>query len=948
MEDPLQPAMQIAKLRTALDEMAARHAGELGELRAELRRLESALEKAKGPRIVIDPSPAGPAEALPVSKSISPRTEPSNFAEPGEVEAASAVSEAPRVSGAMRLAKSIRVIPREVDDCPEKPAEGPQPPPLPPARDVTADFEIALGRVWLVRIGIVLLITGLVLLGNHLYRNWLRELPAGARLACLFASALGICAAGWWAAAREKTRAYGEMVLAGGMAFFHWCAYAAHHVERLRVIDSVVSGSLAMMASAGGIVAVAVKRDSRAIAVMGLLLASYSTILQPLGTLSAVSNIVLGMAAVGLMGRKQWQAPGIAAMAGTYAAFLFWAVAGASGSGITAHGPWFVAALWVVFAVPTGFPGWLGNLGPRGMAWWAGINNAAGFGLFSACGMILEWQEPWRIAAAWGAVWLAVALWRGRRSPVMETYLVQGLALLSVALCLYFDGWHLALALAGESLAMAVAHHRFRKAAERIFSVLAAMLAFLVGLEASPGVFIWGGMAGLMLAAGLLLRKSAGQTSLLEFPRQASMTVWFIGVASGLLSMNELPFDWPIFGMALTSLLIVAGVWRFRTTGLFPEWQGAALAFGGWAALLVISDPLRIAPLASAVPILLIVAAWWERKAGLTVTEECPRMKKAELFLCWMIGLTASLAAVTCLERVLQPDLRILSLSLLGLLLPILAHRQKLPRQRIVWLLPLVMTCWKIPMSAGLSSWTALVTAMSAGLAWHFAGRGEDRKTAGHSLHSLMTRGTGFMAWLGFCSLLWPSYLADLFALSAAASWILWHRFFREHKPVEAVGWTILALVGFAAETTSHLFVASSGVPSGWGLCLALLTGIFCREKNPRARWARSLGIAAVILPAIWASNWWIGQHGWASVTLLWTALGSAWVIYGILRSYREVRLAGLLLLLAATAKLFVHDVWLFGSFIRISAFLALGLALTALGFFYNRFTSILRRLVED
>jgi uncharacterized membrane protein len=106
--------------------------------------------------------------------------------------------------------------------------------------------------------------------------------------------------------------------------------------------------------------------------------------------------------------------------------------------------------------------------------------------------------------------------------------------------------------------------------------------------------------------------------------------------------------------------------------------------------------------------------------------------------------------------------------------------------------------------------------------------------------------------------------------------------------------------------------------------------------------------MTAVLLTTLWASAWWMGHHGMTSITLLWTSLGAAWVIYGILRSYRELRLAGLLLLLVAVGRLFTHDVWLFGTFIRIAAFLGLGVALTVLGFFYNRFTSLVRKLVED
>ncbi|RYD31398.1 MAG: hypothetical protein EOP87_14805, partial [Verrucomicrobiaceae bacterium] len=89
------------------------------------------------------------------------------------------------------------VVSSEVD--PDPPAPPPLPPapspvpvclpaPVPARTDDGTDggFEMQLGRVWLVRLGIVLLLTGLVLLGNFAYKNWIREMPNGVRLCGLF------------------------------------------------------------------------------------------------------------------------------------------------------------------------------------------------------------------------------------------------------------------------------------------------------------------------------------------------------------------------------------------------------------------------------------------------------------------------------------------------------------------------------------------------------------------------------------------------------------------------------------------------------------------------------------------------------------------------------------------------------------------------------------------
>ena len=933
MVQPRLPAAQLAKLRADLDEMAARHAGEVGALRAELARLERELCATKSAKITISPPPAEAPAVLPA-------VEPAPTSIPPHDEARAVESSPPPAT----LLKKPDPSTQQQQDAP--PA-GPTPPPLPAAAR-TADFEIALGRVWLVRIGVVLLITGMVLLGNHLYRNWLRDLPAGVRLAFLFASALGICGAGWWAAARERLRAYGEVVLAGGLAFFHWCTYAAHHVDRLKVIDSVVSGSLAMMASAAAIVAVAVRRDSRITAVMGLLLASYSTMLHPLGVLSGVSNVLLGIAGVSLMARRRWQAPGIATLAATYAAFLLWTAEGASSGAITVHSPWFVAMLWLVFAVPTWFQGWLGGLGPRGMAWWAGVNNAAGFGIFLACGRLLDWPALWPVAGAWGAVLLAVAVWRGRRSPVMETYLVQGLGLLTLALWLRFDDWHLQMALAAEALAMAVAHHRFRRTTEQVFAVLAALTSVSIGIHFGPGPLVWSVSALLLGAAALLLRKSAGDRELGDLPRQAALVTWACAVAAGLIWAAKLPDGWSLAGPAWTTAVLTAFSWRRSSKAVFPEWHGAALAFGAWTLLTASSSaPSWIALIASAPP-LLVAAAWWEWKAGKVDDDTDAPARKTALLLTWLVAFTGMLMFVLACTEIPDASRMVVILSVAGVAFPTLAHRLRLPRVRVPALLPLAVAVCQPYGLLAMADWVPLFPAIGGWLAWHFAGRGEDRKVPGTMLHRFIARGCGFFGWLSFCTTFQPEWAGDWVALSAAASWLSWHRWFRAHQPVECVGWSAVALMYFIMEVIGRIFMPAEEIPSGWGVVIALAVGLVCREFRPRATWARPLGVTAVLLTTLWASAWWMGHHGMTSITLLWTSLGAAWVIYGILRSYRELRLAGLLLLLVAVGRLFTHDVWLFGTFIRIAAFLGLGVALTVLGFFYNRFTSLLRKLVED
>jgi len=64
-------------------------------------------------------------------------------------------------------------------------------------------------------------------------------------------------------------------------------------------------------------------------------------------------------------------------------------------------------------------------------------------------------------------------------------------------------------------------------------------------------------------------------------------------------------------------------------------------------------------------------------------------------------------------------------------------------------------------------------------------------------------------------------------------------------------------------------------------------------------------------------------------------------------RKLAALRHARYALLAISLVKLFAVNVWDFGEFTRVAAFLALGVALVVLGFFYNRFAEVLKKILE-
>lgn len=98
----------------------------------------------------------------------------------------------------------------------------------------------------------------------------------------------------------------------------------------------------------------------------------------------------------------------------------------------------------------------------------------------------------------------------------------------------------------------------------------------------------------------------------------------------------------------------------------------------------------------------------------------------------------------------------------------------------------------------------------------------------------------------------------------------------------------------------------------------------------------------------LWATQMLVWRHDWSATAVLWTLLGFAAVSAGLWQRLRAMRQAGFLLLGMALIKIFAVDVWDFTAFMRVVSFIVLGAALILLGLFYNKFASVLKRLLEE
>ena len=852
----------------------------------------------------------------------------------------------------------------------DEPEQRIQPPPLPQtpvwlpdetepeAGDSGATFEEKLGQVWLVRIGIVLLITGLVLGANWAYKNWIHDLSAGVRLTGLYLCSALIGGSGIWLSKKENLKHYGEVLLAGGLAFFYYSTYAAHHVKRLQVIESPVAAAFCLLVAAGMIAVVSWFRKSRGTAVMGILLASYATMIQPLDWLSSTSNLLLALTGVLLMLRPGWRSPGIASLLGTYGAFAGWQLLGAAGGGggDELATLWFLPGSWAIFAIPGMLGRFRESLGERGRTVFTAANNGLFFALFSWMWLARHGSaDYWQVAAVFGGVLLVMGIFGRKRSDdAAASNVTQGLAALSLALVLKLDGYHLGLALAGESLALAIAFHRFRKRAEFAFSLLAGMAAALIAfhlLAKTQHAPAWSGLLAAVLVgmAAVILRFNVDRsenpappvvrsgTSLLCY---SSLAILLVGWCYRLTEAWQFPV-----AMALAALFAVVAV-KIDRKGWLPEIGRASGITGLFAILLLTFAKTPWQGHAFAVPFAIIACAAWHEST-----------RNREILTSAFAWLFAGLGPAVCMRLLGQwyPDLflQVLPLAVSSVALVVIARFVKAHRLEItgsvlnVVALALVgvdLLRAESVISQGIS-FVPAATALATLWVIRF------KRDPGVTLQGIITACCLFIAWPAALLNAVPQHAIDLMALSAGIGFFVAMKR-KEAAPVYCWGWTLVSLIAYGAMLLggpssllhSHRF-------EGFALVF-LLAGI--AMKRPRvtgdiqaSELEKPLAWLACAVLSVWATHITVDIYGWKAVAVLWTILGFGMVSFGLMVSRVTSRQAGFQLLLLALLKLFFVDVWDFTTFMRVVSFIALGLALVVLGLFYHRFAPALKRLIE-
>ena len=886
----------------------------------------------------------------------------------------------------------------------------PAPPPLPVATEQPApareSLEMQIGTTWLVRAGIVLVLTSLAFLGSYLYYHIVPTLGPAAKIALMYLGAGALTGVGAWlersrlAAETEGLRNYARVVLAGGLAAVYYVTYSAHWNPHLRVVsDPLLAGGL-LLGWAAFMVWLANRRGSELLATFAILLAFYTSAVNEISSFRLVANLFLACGAVYLLRRHLWQIFPFVSLLATFGSYGFWRFSHAyiEGSMLTGDAPPHMALTSGGFWVNSGFlflywllftwavfttdervlPAWR-------RAGFVTVNNSAFFLLTTWLLLAAYPGTFWKWSLGFGLVLLALAETSRRRSRVPDAdtenaYLLQGILLVTLGFIGYFSGWQLSLVLAVQS---AVLLWRAGLRTSRVLlgsscAVACVSLFYALDRMSSPDAAqVW--TVGLAESALLIgnawwsqrLSEASRRDGPANFAQAQALAPWWFAV------LGSAAWFWTIENavsneveraplMAGAALLLTASIYVLRVKAL--PWIAQIFLFSAglyWLANRSVWTLLETMPPVWNTSLVLgstlALGHWWQWQRTTTNASRLTGWVKAP-------AVADALLAVVLLGVWLHPhapwgdagwmaEAALLSLALLGYGL-LTRYRALAAAGQLLLLVSVVQffNQWDRPWDgAGAERWLALVP-LAAILATLAIGRRS--APAG-----------GFdQGWLGRIAVVYEGVALVLFLF-----WVGRYVPPAVRFPLLVLGGALIFGLGCLSRVRRWLVL--SIVPTVAALCVFWLVD----DSIERRSWLALAGALLLAAQQQFGKRWlkedapaWFpakaqGALMTAAVCCAWAfltarmerwegsafTLAASWSLFaplvlaaGLVLRERVYRWLGLLILAATLGHIVLFDLSGLDSLGRAISSFALGLVVLGMGFFYNRYHSKIRDLL--
>lgn len=833
----------------------------------------------------------------------------------------------------------------------------------------TGNLEMKLATYWFVRLGVVMLLTGLAFFGYYAYQNYIPHLGPAGKLSLIYLAGAALLAGGQWCQ-RERGNAklvnFGHVLFAGGLATVYFATYAAHHIEYLRVISSALVDGMLLLAWAAAVFWIADRRKSEVMALFAIGLSYFTAGVTHVGVFTLVSNLILTLAAVGFFLKNRWVALSFAGMVGTYLGYAFWRFyynGGWTLSHLPQSGIWlgltFLGCYWTAFCT-AGFFSRADALVKTSRAGFFSLNNAAFFGLAT----LSFWQSQngrfWLFSLGFGTVLIALSALAARRfaeeKEVGGSLLTQGLLLVTLGFIVKFSGMSLALILAAESVALVMIGYRMNLLILRIGAYATATLSLFYCLPRIAQFDLADlmkalGVGGAMLFCGCWTQRQIAR----EEDPEADGRLFFWSAASWLVCLvatwqNVDALHRPVI-FSLLALLIVQVYPLLRLKELVILGQlylvlGQLLWLYGNLASTVMPSWL----LASVIGCTIWMGHWWQHQSQLKI-----RIGTANVFQGLLAVMMVIMGAVWLQnEFALAP--RIVWTSVMAIVVTVYALLTRWSTLAILAQAFVLMLAGEFAfalMAKDISSARNLLPiSVMLGFAVgarYLAGafQTKDSKLEETGLHSLAYF---YYAMAALMSLLWiHQYLAPekwfwMQVLVGAAVFTV--GLFRREKALLYVSVIFTAFGLFD-------YWRPGGTPVIVGLNLVAMAMLFLQQQvldRLSERPEETRGLGTFYITAAGLSLWfylyrWMSLHGTGFyITAGWAALAFAFLVVGLIIQDRRYRWLGLAVLTCAIGRAMLIDVWRLATLYRVLSFMALGVVLILLGFIYTRYQEQIKK----
>ncbi len=841
-------------------------------------------------------------------------------------------------------------------------------------------IEMKLGTYWFVRIGVILVLTGLGVLAYY-KRGFFIELSPAAKVSLFYILSVMMGGVGFWLQrTKEQLKNYGQVLIAGGFAGVYFTTYAAHVIEPIRIIPNANVILLLLFAWGGFMVWFADRLKSETVALFATGASYYATYVPMIHTgdvsywVILFSNLVLAVGAVVFMLRNRWLKMPVLSLSASYAGFLIWRMRVEEPSLIIVVG--FAVSLWVVYTAAV-FLAQGVAFSDRQRAAFLTANNAAMFGLIAVD--VLKYHEPkfWILPMIVGVTLigctLAAARWLEGQLLSRKSYLTQGLVLVTLGLMtMEMADSVRGPILAAESvvlLFMAIRRDNFIiQIGAHIVSVIALIYALIDIGNRSPDYLL--GALSVMIFLLFNARLCHGQIeskveSILR-PRVSFFTGLglFVGLVAFLIEPLKDPLseEWlPVILLATTALL-TGSIYRLRIREFVLLGQLPGLIGLLWAIILAEMTVQFNWPLFCVFVLTLGQAHWW-------------RWQREQLIDCCPDNhLTKRLPAA--IEGVL-------SCGFVLLLLVWLNNGVGLD-QKWLWvgaLMSIGITAYAVFTRArflGLFSQVYLL--MSCWVMFLLCVRGDNENE--HVAYTLIPIVTMYLmnivvpiaiARIGQVPEMihsWVGWVQLAYRISAAALGLLWigkyvpdnwqvlvfvevgvvffiMQFFR---PAREWQWLALAYAGIGGLRLIGQFIDDEAL---WPSLIAIVTLFGVQQSTRRCETDKKISerihqvliLLGGLLLFIWLSVYISEMGGHGMRTIAWTLLAVIYFGAGLGLRERWYRLMGLGTLSIALLSL-VPIIWGMSTEMKIASFFVMGAVFLGLGFVYNRYRESLKKLL--